>query len=71
MPDYCFYIKRKKDDTTADNIVQPTDLPEKKPQTPNDLPLPRHRPGEPIMYDPPASGLEIYPITDPNGIEKN
>lgn len=33
---------------------QITDLPgREKPPSPRDLPSPRHRPGEPIMYDPP------------------
>ena len=32
-----------------------TDLPgRERPRIPRDLPSPRHRPGEPIMYDPPV-----------------
>ncbi len=42
MQDYGFYIKRKKE----------TDIPGTHP---SDLPSPRHRPGEPIMYDPPRT----------------
>ncbi len=42
----------------------PTDLPPAA--QPSDLPLPRHRPGEPLMYDPPANGVEIFPISDPD-----
>lgn len=46
--------------------TQPPDFPERgSPKQPSDLPLPRHRPGEPIMYDPPVSGIETFPISDP------
>lgn len=35
-----------------------TDIPVREPEQkpPRDLPSPRHRPGEPIMYDPPVTG---------------
>lgn len=59
MPDYGFYIARKKEET---------DLPPRSPdrfpgKLPDDLPSPRHRPGEPIMYDPPK-GTDL-PLSDP------
>lgn len=46
----------------------PTDLPPASNPSPlpSDLPLPRHRPGEPLMYDPPANGVEVFPISDPD-----
>ena len=48
-----------------------TDLPDRKsPNPPKDLPRelpsPRHRPGEPILYDPPMDvGMDRIPIVDP------
>lgn len=77
MPDYGFYIKRKQEENTAHTSnatpmsSQPTDLPDQAPKklparSPSDLPLPRHRPGEPIMYDPPTDGVETFPITSPD-----
>jgi hypothetical protein len=43
-----------------------TDLPVREPEQkpPMDLPSPRHRPGEPIMYDPPV-GRDQRPIDPP------
>ncbi|MGM9647988.1 MAG: hypothetical protein ACI3YH_07650 [Eubacteriales bacterium] len=39
-----------------------TDLPGKEnPPEPRDLPSPRHRPGEPILFDPPYDvGIDLY-----------
>lgn len=44
-----------------------TDLPGKEPKRqPKDLPSPRRRPGEPILYDPPAEdGMSRIPVMDP------
>lgn len=43
-----------------------TELPhESPPRLPKDLPSPRHRPGEPILYDPPVSGVEVFPANFP------
>lgn len=44
-----------------------TDLPSRQPdhQIPRDLPSPRHRPGEPILYDPPASEIAPLPTSFP------
>lgn len=49
-------------------VPKPSPLPSDFPPDaqPSDLPLPRHRPGEPLMYDPPANGVEIFPISDPD-----
>lgn len=62
MPDYGFYINRKKENEPdsserALNAALPADLPGKTPtKLPTDLPIPRHRPGEPLMYDLPEQG---------------
>lgn len=80
MSESCFYIKRKNETYSSQSAVQshppaPTDLPPKSPKiapekapptSPSDLPLPRHRPGEPLMYDPPVSGVETFPLTFPD-----
>lgn len=67
MQDFGFYIKREPSyEPSRGSIV--TDLPSKEPQkAPRDLPSPRHRPGEPIMYDPPPEKRDgVYePDTDP------
>ena len=73
MQEYGFYIKR---DRTPEQPESPqshviTDLPHKEPpkqpkDLPSDLPSPRHRPGEPILYEPPAdSGRDRIPMVDP------
>ena len=55
MQDFGFYIKREPFYEPPQNS-HITDLPVREPeQKPlRDLPSPRHRPGEPIMYDPPV-----------------
>ncbi|MBQ7325320.1 MAG: hypothetical protein IJW98_06230 [Clostridia bacterium] len=57
MQDLGFYIKREPTYEPPRNS-HITDIPVREPeQKPiRDLPSPRHRPGEPIMYDPPVSG---------------
>ena len=67
MPDLGFYIKR---DRTPEHPESPqshviTDLPAKEPANkPKDLPMPRHRPGEPILYDPPME-IDRVSLIDP------
>ena len=69
MQDYGFYNKRERTPDLADqsknNLI--TDLPDREPRKePKDLPSPRHRPGEPILYDPPMDeGMEHLPMVDP------
>lgn len=76
MKDLDFYIPREKStylsrdpDGSAPMNGLITDLPGKEtdPQrTPRDLPSPRHRPGEPILYDPPRGDMGTQvPAVDP------
>lgn len=65
MKEYGFSMKR---DRTPEQPVSPkdhviTDLPHRKaPNQPKEQPSPPHRPGEPILYDPPTHGM---PMVDP------
>lgn len=69
MQEYGFYIKRdrtpEQPESPQDHVI--TDLPHKEPaKQPRDLPSPRHRPGEPILYDPPVDmGMDRIPMVDP------
>lgn len=62
MSDNRFKMERKEEnvpDSAEDTLKSaiPTDLPSKIPShRPTDLPLPNHRPGEPLMYDLPGRG---------------
>ncbi len=68
MQDFGFYIKRDRTElppqgerNVPHNTVI-TDLPEREePLKPRDLPSPKHRPGEPILYDPPVgNSRDVY-----------
>lgn len=69
MQDYGFYIKRERTpnipETPQSHVI--TDLPGKEPKRqPQDLPSPRHRPGQPVMYDPPVEDDRArIPVMDP------
>ena len=70
MQDYGFYIKREripeKNESLKNHVI--TDLPGKEPkEQPKDLPSPRHRPGEPILYEPPVeNGSGRIAVMDPS-----
>lgn len=66
MQEYGFSTQR---DRTPENPASPkdhviTDLPHPQaPHEPKEQPTPRHRPGEPILYDPPADGMPMVAPT--------